>query len=119
MLIEQNFDDAGIIWNQTLTPFHVHIIGLNIKKFENVSGVCEQLYKDLGKLGYDVLLDDRDESPGIKFNDADLLGFPIQIIAGKKNVDNGNVELKYRRTGEREVVAISDVINKIKDFYQN
>jgi len=115
--IEQNFDDKGIIWKKALTPYHVHIIPLNFLKFENVREVAENLCTELEAAGLDVLFDDRDESPGVKFNDADLIGLPIQIIVGKKNVENGNIELKYRATDEREIIKIADALQVIKQFY--
>lgn len=115
--IEQNYDDNGIIWKKALTPYHAHIIPLNFLKFDNVKETAERLYGELQDAGFDVLFDDRDESPGIKFNDADLLGLPIQIIVGKKNVEKGNVEIKYRETGERDIVEIKEILQKVKDFY--
>jgi prolyl-tRNA synthetase len=115
--IEQNFDDKGIVWKRALTPYHVHIIPLNFLKFENVRETAEKLNEELEQAGFDVLLDDRDESPGIKFNDADLIGLPIQIVVGKKNVENGNVELKYRATDQRDIVSINDVLSIVKDYY--
>lgn len=114
--IEQNHDDKGIIWSDTLTPYHVHIIGLNIQKSEEVKTACESIYHELSEV-YEVLYDDRTDSPGIKFNDADLIGIPVQIIVGPKNVAQGTVELKYRRTGERKVVKFDEVMNLIYEFY--
>jgi len=114
--LEQNYDDKGIIWNENLTPYHIHILGLNLSRSPEVAEVCEQIYEEL-KSVYEVLYDDRNESPGIKFNDADLLGIPIQFIAGKKNIDNGNIEIKFRRTGEREVIKISEISDKVFEFY--
>ena len=116
--IEQNFDENGIVWKKSLTPFHVHIIGLNLLKFDIVRETAEKLHDDLEKAGFEVLFDDRNESPGVKFNDADLIGLPIQIIVGKKNVENGNLEIKFRETGEREIVTISDILQKVKEFYE-
>ncbi len=116
--LEQGFDDKGIIWNKALTPYHVHLLGLNLLRSPEVQQACEDLYKELTDAGFDVLFDDRDESPGIKFNDADLIGIPIQIIGGKKNIDNGQIEFKIRATNERGVVNITDIVEKVRNFYK-
>ncbi len=115
--IEQNYDDYGIKWNKELTPFHAHIVGLNTKKAEDVREVCDKFYSDLKAAGLDALYDDRDDSVGVKFNDADLLGVPVQIVVGSKNLANGQVELKYRLSGEKQLVKIKDVITIVKDYY--
>jgi len=113
--IEQNYDDKGIIWKDPLKPFDIHLIGLNMKK-ENISKACEQLYIDLIAEGYDVLFDDRiDASAGFKFNDADLLGMPIQVIVGEKNLKAGNVEVKNRRTGDKKVFKLDELLNKLQE----
>jgi prolyl-tRNA synthetase len=115
--IEQNYDDFGIKWNKELTPFHAHIVGLNTKKAEDVRELCDKFYSDLKAAGLDALYDDRDDSVGVKFNDADLLGVPVQIVVGSKNLANGQVELKYRLSGEKQLVKIEDVIKIVKDYY--
>ncbi|MHB9041033.1 MAG: proline--tRNA ligase, partial [Melioribacteraceae bacterium] len=89
--IEQNFDDKGIVWKEPLNPFDIHLIGLNMKN-ALVSESCERIYIDLIADGYEVLFDDRmDASAGFKFNDADLLGMPVQVIVGEKNLKDGKV----------------------------
>ena len=112
--IEQNFDENGILWHGELAPFQVHLLGLNIAKDPAIAAACEKLHTDLEAAGFDVLYDDRNETPGIKFNDADLIGLPVQVIVGKKNLDNGNIEYKNRRTGERGTIALGEIINKLK-----
>jgi len=107
--IEQNHDERGIAWSMSLAPYQVHLLGLGLKKSESVLAVCEELEKAFMAAGIDVLYDNRDESPGVKFNDADLLGMPLQVIVGDKNLSAGNIEVKVRRTGERRVVALDDV----------
>lgn len=107
--LEQNHDEKGIIWEYPISPFDVHLLGLNLHNSEELKKGCEEIYEDLLYAGFDVLFDDRDVSAGIKFNDADLIGLPLQIIVGKKNFDNGNVEIKNRRTGEREIVPIDGI----------
>lgn len=114
--IEQNFDEKGIIWNKELAPFLVHLIGLNTHKSIEVLEASEKIYNELKKENIEVLFDDREETAGMKFNDADLLGLPIQLVVGQKNLKDNNVEIKIRRTNERIIMKISDVINWIKQF---
>ena len=115
--IEQNHDAGGIIWNKTLAPFDVHLIGLNLKKQEIVDA-CEKIYNDLNKQGIEVLFDDRDVTAGFKFNDADLLGMPIQIVIGEKKLKENKCEIKIRKTGERFDVELGELMNKVKELSQ-
>ena len=116
--LEQNFDDNGIVWNSALAPFQVHLLGLSIARSKEVEEVANKIYEELTIAGFEVLFDDRDESPGVKFNDGDLIGIPVQIIAGVKNVKNGNVEFKPRATGERDIIPIDTVVDKVDKYYQ-
>lgn len=113
--VEQNHDDKGIIWNKTLAPFDVHLIALNMKN-ENVVAASEKIYNELNKAGYEVLFDDRDAAAGFKFNDADLLGMPVQIVIGEKKLKDGKCEIKIRRSGERFDVEINNVQKKINEL---
>ncbi|MGK9476870.1 proline--tRNA ligase [Melioribacter sp. OK-6-Me] len=114
--LEQNYDERGIIWKKPLAPFDIHLIGLNMKN-QNVSETSEQLYNELLNAGYEVLFDDRlDASAGFKFNDADLLGMPVQLIVGEKNLKDGNVELKIRQSGEKFIVQLTELKNKLKEL---
>ncbi|HET7153478.1 MAG TPA: proline--tRNA ligase [Candidatus Kapabacteria bacterium] len=116
--IEQNADDKGIIWNHALAPFLVEIVALNMSS-ELVKTSAMKLYDDFRANGIDVLLDDRpDLSAGVKFNDADLLGMPLQIICGEKNLKSGNVELKVRRTGERMVLPLDNVLSHVQENHK-
>ncbi len=115
--LEHNYDDNGIVWNKALAPYHVHLIGLNIQKFENLKEGCEKIYNELTALGFEVLYDDRNESPGVKFNDADLLGMPLQLVVGKKSFEKGNVELKNRATGERDIVPVEELVAKVQEYF--
>jgi prolyl-tRNA synthetase len=110
--IEQNFDDEGMIWPLGITPFEVEIIPLNMDNAE-IYGVAESLYKDIEDTGADVLMDDRDVRPGVKFKDADLIGIPWQIIIGEKNLKNGFVEIKSRKTKESERVRPEEARKKL------
>jgi len=111
--IEQNHDDKGIIWKKPLTPFDVHLLAINPAKFPEVAQACETLYNELSDAGYEVLYDDRDETAGVKFNDADLIGLPTQVIVGAKNLKDGNIEVKYRESGERKVIPLSSLKDEL------
>ena len=111
-IVEQHNDEHGIIWPVSVAPYEVAVIPLDPKKEECVS-VCSQIVEELCEAGIEVIVDDRDERPGFKFADNDLMGFPYQIVLGKRGLKNGVVELKDRATGEREDVAIADVAAKV------
>ena len=116
--IEQNYDEKGIVWGKTLAPFLVHLIGLNMKN-PKVVETSEKIYSELCELGYEVLFDDRmDASAGFKFNDADLLGMPVQIIVGEKNLKENCVEIKIRKTGERNKVQIDKLFEELKALFK-
>ena len=115
--IEQNHDANGIVWNKTLAPFDVHLIGLNLKKQEIVDA-CEKIYNDLNKQGIEVLFDDRDVTAGFKFNDADLLGMPIQVVVGERKLKENKCEVKIRKTGERFDVELIDLLTKVKELIE-
>jgi len=115
--VEQNHDDKGIIWNKVLAPFNIHLIALNMKN-ENIVSSAEKIYNDLKSSGYEVLFDDRDAAAGFKFNDADLLGMPVQVVIGEKKLKDSKCEMKIRRTGERFDVELSELNSKIKDVIQ-
>ncbi len=116
-LIEQSHDDNGIIWSKTLAPYQVQLVLINTKN-EEVTKVAESLYEQLQKETIEVLFDDRkDLSPGFKFKDADLLGMPLHVIVGEKNVQNGNIEIKNRKSGAREIVPIENVVEYVKRYF--
>lgn len=105
--IEQHHDEKGIAWPISIAPYTVHLIGLGLHKSQEAVKVCNEIHDALEKIGIDVLFDDRDVSPGIKFNDADLIGLPFQLIVGEKGLQQGQLELKIRKTHERLSIAIS------------
>ena len=113
--IEQNHDANGIIWSKILAPFQVHLLGLNMKKQEIVDA-CEKIYNNLNEQGIEVLFDDRDVTAGFKFNDADLLGMPIQVVVGEKKLKENKCEVKVRKTGERFDVELSGLMSKVKEL---
>jgi prolyl-tRNA synthetase len=107
--IEQNHDKDGIVWPVAIAPFEVALVSLQVSD-PQVTEVAERLYAELEKAGIEVLLDDREERPGVKFKDADLIGLPYRIAVGKKGVAEGMVELKARRSSEMVKVKIEDVV---------
>jgi prolyl-tRNA synthetase len=113
--IEQNYDEKGIIWKEPLSPFDIHLIGLNMKN-SSVAETTEKLYTQLQNEGYEVLFDDRIEgSAGVKFNDADLIGLPLQIIVGEKNLKENKVEIKNRRTGTKKLVELNKLFESLQE----
>jgi prolyl-tRNA synthetase len=113
--IEQNHDEDGIIWPLPLAPFEVMVNALNPKD-EAVSAAAEKLYQDLLAAGVDVLYDDRDERPGVKFKDADLIGVPIRVVVGGRSLANGVVEVSHRREKERHEIAPDDVVGRVLEW---
>jgi prolyl-tRNA synthetase len=114
--IEQNHDESGIMWDKAISPFSVHLIAVNTNN-EHVMEVSEELYRDLARAGIETLYDDRaDVTPGFKFNDADLLGMPLQLIVGEKNLKDGNVELKERRVHRRTMFKREQVVQEIQRY---
>ena len=112
--IEQNNDEFGIIWPSALAPYVVDVIPANIKNEDQVK-VAEEIYNALLADGIDSMIDDRDERPGFKFKDADLIGFPFKVVSGKK-AGEGIVELKIRRTGETLEVSKDEVVAKVREL---
>ena len=110
--IEQNHDDNGIIWPVGIAPFEVAVLPLQLKD-EAVMKTAEDIYSELEKAGHEPILDDRDLRPGVKFNDADLLGFPVQVVIGKKSLADGLVEIKIRKSGERTTAPLSEAISRV------
>ena len=103
--IEQNHDERGIIFPAPIAPYQVHIVGLNLSK-EDVSKEADALYSRLWDSGIECLFDDRpDESAGVKFNDADLLGMPIRLVISQRSLRNDSVEIRRRAGGEGPVLA--------------
>jgi prolyl-tRNA synthetase len=112
--IEQNHDENGIIWPVAIAPAEVHLVPVMVKD-DALREAAENIYKELTSRGVQVLLDDRDERPGVKFKDADLLGLPIRITIGKKGLEQGAVEFKLRSRTEVEMVPLDKLTAKVKD----
>lgn len=113
--IEQNHDENGIIFPIPLAPFHCAVVALNPGKDAAVLAESEAIYRRLEKLGVEVLFDDRDERPGVKFKDIDLIGIPLRIVVGSKGLAEGKVELKCRRSGEMQLLTVDEAITAVAD----
>ncbi|MBN2372998.1 proline--tRNA ligase [bacterium] len=116
--IEQNHDEDGIIWPLPIAPFQVHILPVNMDN-EDVSGAGEEIYQDLQKEGIEVLLDDRDESPGIKFKDADLIGIPLRVTVGIKSLREGMVEMKWRDSKDVVREGLPHIAAKVRNMIED
>jgi prolyl-tRNA synthetase len=112
--IEQNNDEAGIIWPEPMAPFEVALVPMNMAKSERVRETAEAIYAELSAAGISVLLDDRDARPGVKFADIELIGIPHRIVIGDRGLDAGQLEYRDRRSGADESVAVDGV----RDFIE-
>jgi len=110
--IEQNHDVNGIIWPFSIAPYHALLLPINYKE-EAIKRVADELYQDLLAREVEVLLDDRDERPGVKFKDADLIGIPLRVTVGAKGLERGCVELRWRRDGKTEDLPVAEAGRKI------
>jgi prolyl-tRNA synthetase len=110
--IEQNHDEKGIIWPTSIAPFQAIILPVNFSD-DTINSAAKEIYKSLWELGVETLLDDRLDRLGVKFKDAELLGIPIQIVVGPKNLGEGKVELKIRKTGESQLISFPEEISHI------
>lgn len=111
--IEQNFDEKGIIWPAAIAPFDVAIVPMNAHKSPRTLQAAESLYAELQAAGFDVLLDDRDERPGVKFSDLEINGIPHRIVIGEKGLDAGTFEYKGRRDAESVNLSKEELLAKI------
>ena len=122
--IEQSNDKNGIIWPKSISPFDIALIPIGYMKNEKIREYANNIYEELIKLNFDVLLDDRDISPGVMFSDSDLIGIPYKIIIGKQYLEKGSLELKGRVLSKTftihekssSVQVSKDTIDKIKDI---
>jgi prolyl-tRNA synthetase len=114
--IEQNHDEHGICWIPAIAPYHVHLLALGIERSDAVRQHSDELYSSLWAAGVEVLYDDREESAGVKFNDADLLGLPLQLIVSARGLEAGTVELKERRSGRRHHVALAEAVARVAEL---
>jgi prolyl-tRNA synthetase len=113
--IEQNFDVNGIIWPMPLAPYQVIVTPVNINETDLLRA-SENIYNQLLACGVETILDDRDERAGVKFKDADLIGIPLRIVVGPKNLKEGQVELKVRKTGESRLYKTGDIVREVQSI---
>jgi prolyl-tRNA synthetase len=115
--VEQNHDDKGIIWPLPLAPYEVVLVVLNSDK-DAVVEAASAIYEELRSAGIDVLFDDRPERPGVKFNDMDLIGFPVRVVLGKRGLDNGEAEISLRRDGEKRMTPLADLVPAVQGLLE-
>jgi prolyl-tRNA synthetase len=114
-VVEQNHDDAGMVWPKLLAPYEVAVIMTNADA-PVVTEEAERIYRELGERGIEVVLDDRGERAGVKFADADLVGYPVQVVVGSRGLEGGTVDLKVRATGERSKVPLAGASRAVADL---
>ena len=112
--IEQNHDEKGIIWPKALAPFEVAVVEVNPKKKEEISNQCSDIYNLLKENDIEVLWDDREKRPGVKFNDMEVIGIPITVIIGERTLETGEIEIKKRLDEKPQLVSHQDLISTIK-----
>ena len=112
--VEANHDEDGISWPASVAPYDVHLVALRLDRDPQVAEEAEALYAELADAGLEVLFDDRDESPGVKFNDADLIGLPWRLTVSARNHERGTVELRTRATGEVEHAPRGEVVARLR-----
>ncbi len=113
--IEQNNDDRGIVWPEAIAPFDVVLIPINAYKSYRVKEAADSVYQELENAGFDVLLDDRPQRPGVKFADADLIGVPHRLVIAEKAWDKGEIEYKLRRSQDAEMIPVAAVATFLRE----
>lgn len=109
-IAEEHHDEYGLIWPVTVAPYHIHLVVLVGRGAKDTRQIADQLYSQLGEADLEVLYDDRDESPGVKFNDADLIGLPIRLTVSERALKQGGVEFKRRDMAEKTVVPLEEIM---------
>lgn len=115
--VEQNHDEKGIIWPLPIAPYQIHLCSLRTEDIK-VKQTAEKLYADLIRSGLTVLYDDRNESPGVKFNDADLIGIPLRLTISPRTLQNQSVEMKWRKEKESKILSLEDITVRITEILQ-
>jgi prolyl-tRNA synthetase len=113
--IEQNHDERGIVWPAPIAPFHVSLIPINLQKSERVRELAERLYAELEAAGVEVLYDDRDARPGVKFADDELVGIPHRLVVGDKGLERGVIEYKPRTGGAGTEVPVDSILAFVRE----
>jgi prolyl-tRNA synthetase len=112
-IVEQSHDDKGIIWPLSVAPYQVYLCPLSLDK-PAVAPTAEKIYQELQKEGIEVLFDDRDDSPGVKFNDADLLGIPLRLTLSPRTLQSQSVEAKWRTEKEAQLLPLENLAAQVK-----
>lgn len=115
---EANSDEQGLIWPVSIAPYQVYLVYINSSD-ESAKATAVQLYEDFKAAKVEVLFDDRDERPGVKFNDADLIGLPVRVTIGAKSLAKGGVEVKLRSGGENQLIALENVVGYVRQVLQS
>jgi prolyl-tRNA synthetase len=113
--IEQSHDEKGIIWPMAIAPYHIYLCSLYPENAQ-VAEAAEKLYSDLTARGLEVLYDDRHESPGVKFNDADLLGIPLRVTISPRTLEKDSVEVKWRTEKQTQLVSLASLAATLKEL---
>ncbi len=113
-VVEQRHDERGMLWPFSIAPYHVALVGLDLDRVE-IRQAAEQLYADLQAAGVEVCFDDRAETAGVKFNDADLIGLPLRVVVSKRSLRNGGVELALRERKQGRIVPLAEAVAAIQD----
>ena len=116
--IEQNFDDIGMIFPRAIAPFDISVLPLNMKD-ENVVKTADTIYESLINKGYDVLIDDRNESAGFKFKDADLIGISVHVRIGPKTLKDDSIEIRLRKTGDTKLVKVDKAVEEVENIVKS
>jgi len=115
--VEANHDDYGMLLPRAIAPYEIYLAGLNLND-PDIAYKAEMIYEALQDAGYEVLFDDRDTPPGVKFKDADLLGIPARVVISTRSLENGGVEVKSRTSKDSEIVSESDVLESVKSLFE-
>jgi prolyl-tRNA synthetase len=122
-VVEQRHDDKGIIWPLSIAPYHVSLVELPSPDDPRPKEVAERLYQELEDVGVEVLYDDRDERPGVKFNDADLIGIPLRVAVSARNLKNDQIEIKQRTAKDATFVpvdqAVAEIVRMLAEIGEN
>jgi prolyl-tRNA synthetase len=114
--IENHHDEAGIVWPKELAPYQVELVSVKGKD-EKILRIAEDAVAELEKAGFDVLWDDRDETPGVKFADADLIGIPVRVTVGKKTAEAGTVDVRVRTKPEQKAVPLMELVKEVREAW--
>lgn len=113
-IAEEHHDEHGLIWPVTVAPYHVHLVALAAKGSDQVQQEAESIYAELEAAGLEVLYDDREESPGVKFNDADLIGLPVRLTVSGRALEQGGVEFKRRDQADKRILPRAEIVQQVK-----